>query len=270
MKFVTYSNIFIALAAFFHTLTTYLLFEKKPEVDVLIFAFSATLFLYNFIRITKLKTIPAEDHSDHLLWLGKNLKPVTILSIIAFLVTLFLFFFLSKWQMMIVLITGFIGLNYNFSFGKKQLSIRKIPFAKSFIISAVWTCITLIVPLCGHTFYFEGKLFLLCLLFVYVLMIPFDIRDLKYDDSSMKTLPQLFGITGAVVTGIILLLTCSCLAFDIFDKKTAILLSISYCITALVLLVSIKKRNEIFYPLVVDGMMIVQGLLVIGDSRFEI
>lgn len=270
MKFLAYSNIFIAFAALSHTVTTYLLFGKKPETLMLLFVFGATLFLYNFIRITKLKNIPSEEHSDQLIWLGKNLKFVTIITSIAFFGTIVLFFFLSKWQMIIVMTTGFIGLNYNFSFGNKQISIRKIPFLKSFIISVVWTCMTLLIPLCENNFILESETFLLRLLFVYVLMIPFDIRDLKYDDSSMKTLPQLFGKTGAVTIGIILLLTCSCLAFSVFDKNMAIILSMSYGITAFVLLLSIKIRNELFYPIVVDGMMIVQGLLVIGAWGFGI
>jgi len=31
-------------------------------------------------------------------------------------------------------------------------------------------------------------------IFIIILMIPFEIRDLKYDDENLKTLPQLIGV----------------------------------------------------------------------------
>jgi len=166
--------------------------------------------------------------------------------------------------MIIVLSMGLIGLSYNLSFGKSGMTMRKIPFMKGIWISLVWTAVTLFLPLSVNGFYFDLPVFILRFLFIFTLIIPFDIRDLKYDEASMKTMPQLLGIKGAVFLGWILLLTCMCVAYDIFGSHTALLLSISYLITGIVLLLSIKERREIFYPLVVDGMIILQGLLFVA------
>jgi len=217
-----------------------------------------------------MKTIPSENHSEQLRWVGMNIKTISFITFLSVIGCITLFFFLSRWQMLIVLVMGIIGLGYNIVLTKSGMSIRKIPFTKAIWIASVWAFITLILPLSANGLRFESEIFILRFLFIFILTIPFDIRDLKYDDDKMQTLPQVLEIKGSILFGWILLATCMCLAFSIFNSEIAIILSISYLLTGIVLLFSLKERKEIFYPIVVDGMIVVQAMLVVGWILFKI
>jgi hypothetical protein len=218
----------------------------------------------------KLKTIPSENHSEQLKWVSKNIKLISIFTFLALFGCMVLFFFLTRWQMMIVLGAGIIGLGYNIVITKNGMSLRKIPFMKAIWISLVWTFLTLVLPISENGIYLGDEVFILRFLFIFILTIPFDIRDLKYDDDKMKTLPQVLGVKGSILFGWILLATCMCLAFSIFTSEIAIILSVSYLLTGITLLFSLKERKEIFYPMVVDGMIVLQGMMVVGWVLFKV
>lgn len=217
----------------------------------------------------KLKTIPSENHSEQLKWVSKKIKLISIITFFALLGSFVLFFSLSRWQMMIVMGAGIIGLGYNIVFSKNGMSLRKIPFMKAIWISSVWTFLTLVLPISENGIHLGDEVFILRFLFIFILTIPFDIRDLKYDDDKMKTMPQVLGIKGSILSGWILLATCMCLAFSIFDSEIAIILSASYLLTGITLLFSLKERKEIFYPMV-DGMIVLQAVMVVGWNWFKV
>ena len=69
---------------------------------------------------------------------------------------------------------------------------------KVFVIAAVWMGMTVFVPFQYHHLGFgERALFqgAEIFFFVVVLMIPFEIRDLKYDEPELATIPQVLGVT---------------------------------------------------------------------------
>lgn len=209
-----------------------------------------------------MKTIPSENHSEQLKWVGKNIKTISIITLLSLIGCMTLFFFLSRWQMLIVMVSGIIGFGYNIVVTKNGMSLRKIPFMKAIWISSVWTLLTLVLPISENGIHLGGEVFILRFLFIFILTIPFDIRDLKYDDVIMRTMPQVLGVKGSILFGWILLATCMCLAFSIFHSELAMIISLSYLFTGITLLFSLKERKEIFYPMVVDGMIVLQAILV--------
>lgn len=88
---------------------------------------------------------------------------------------------LLKWLIIVTL-----GLLYNSSFLENH--IRKIPLLKVFYVGVTWALINswLILP----NFHFE--IFMISLLFITALVLPFDIRDMK--DDKVVTFPQLIGV----------------------------------------------------------------------------
>jgi hypothetical protein len=212
----------------------------------------------------KMKTIPSENHSEQLRWVGKNIKTISIITLLSLIGCMILFFFLSRWQMLIVMLSGIIGFGYNIVIAKNGMSLRKLPFMKAIWIASVWTFLTLVLPLSEKGIQLGGEVFILRFLFIFILTIPFDIRDLKYDDDRMRTMPQVLGVNGSILFGWILLATCMCLAFSVFDSKMAGILSLSYLFTGIILLFSLREKKEIFYPMVVDGMIVLQAVLVVA------
>jgi hypothetical protein len=61
-------------------------------------------------------------------------------------------------------------------------------------------------------------------LFVLALCIPFEIRDLKYDEITLRTLPQLVGIKTAKIIGLLLLLHIPLLEF--LEENTSTFLGV--------------------------------------------
>jgi len=83
------------------------------------------------------------------------------------------------------------SLFYNLRTGNKWLSWREWGAFKILIVALVWAALTVYVPSGGRMqvpFYTAAA----TVLWVLMLIIPFDIRDLSLDEESLKTLPRLF------------------------------------------------------------------------------
>lgn len=87
---------------------------------------------------------------------------------------------------------------------RPEVSLRLVPGLKIFVIALVWSGVAVLIPVLQNEFKIDkAVLFLLVQYFlvVVVLMIPFEIRDLKYDLKSLRTLPQILGINKTKVLG---------------------------------------------------------------------
>lgn len=81
----------------------------------------------------------------------------------------------------------------HFHFQKNLHLLRNIPGLKLFLIAFSWAGITVLFPLIQN--YMSIRItdwitFIQRFLFVLVITIPFDIRDINYDNNELKTLPQ--------------------------------------------------------------------------------
>lgn len=258
MKYIAFSNLWISIAAAAQTLLSYFISGKRVDVFYLFFIFCATLFCYSVLRIIKLKGILPENYSHQMHWVNSHLKFITFLLLFSFAGIGVFFFFLTFLQQLLILGAGIISLGYNLPLFNRKITLRKIPFIKSILIAGVWTLATYIIPLSESELFFYWPEFLLRFFFFYVISIPFDIRDLKYDDASMKTLPQLVGKSGAVFLSWILLITCYCISFEVYENTIAIPFTIGFLLTGIAVTFSLKERKDLFYPMIIDSMMIVQ------------
>jgi hypothetical protein len=141
-------------------------------------------------------------------------------------------FFLSNHYFAILFVCILAGIGFLFSFWHLNISIQKLlivsgvfvlwyPFfrkygwLKLFFVSFTVTFITVYIPFQSQNslsseFYnnFVQRFFWLT-----SLLIPFEILDSKTDDTSMKTLPQLFGIDASKLFGILLVISFVILEF---------------------------------------------------------
>lgn len=149
-----------------------------------------------------------------------------------------------------------------------RMAIRALPGVKIFMIALVWTGVTLILPI-----YIDGRpidaeiglAVIQRLLFMIAITIPFDMRDLKYDHESLKTLPQLLGYERSRKLGIMLLAICVGISFLMMAQgwiswPIAIKSSGVYII-ALVLVLRLKQEvSDRYFTLLLDGTMLLLGL----------
>ena len=97
--------------------------------------------------------------------------------------------------------------------------------------------------------------------YVLAVTIPFDIRDLKYDWPSQKTIPQFFGIFGAKAIGVILLLFFDGYMISILDDLMFNPLFHSAVVIQIVLVIYMnEKRPDSYCAGLIDGSIALLGL----------
>jgi hypothetical protein len=176
------------------------------------FAFLGTFVTYNFHRLIRNKTFRKEAiATGRSTWLDRYRLMIVVLSAISAIAAAAIFFFLPIVPLSLLLlagcavIVGFYALPVPL-FGKP---LRQIGGLKSLWIVAVWTVMIAVPPLNR-----EKDLQWLDLahvaLFAWIQILPFDIRDARYDPPGMRTLPQVLGIRGTRWLGTFLLLALGC------------------------------------------------------------
>jgi hypothetical protein len=109
--------------------------------------------------------------------------------------------------MLLLGVLFFVTLSYRFRWFRYQgrsTALSEFPYLKSLLVAVVWTFICSMIP-SG----LEQKNTLLYVsFFIYFLglSIPFDIRDLKKDAPSRRTIPQIFGVATARTLSLLLIL----------------------------------------------------------------
>ncbi len=198
-NFYISANIHVALAVWCLVKITLMIYGIQSDLTPF-FCFVATVTSYNFIRIYHAK----ELKPFMLQWTIRNqsiLKIVIGLGLVV-LAILSVQLTLLSWVWMIVFFAA--TLFYIIPYSKHRQSLRGTAGVKLFLISLTWAGVTVIFPLVQNHISLDINvvwIFLQRLLFVIAITIPFDIRDVNFDNERLHTLPQKFGITGAKIIG---------------------------------------------------------------------
>lgn len=177
-------------------------------------------------------------------------------------------YFISRKLLYTSAILGVISLLY-FMPG---VQLRNLPGVKAMVVSIVWAIVSVYVPTMSEHFLIDNTITLYILaertLFILSLCIVFNIRDIAHDRlSGVKTLPTLAGVKISKAIAVICLLVSGVFSVVIYWQGTytetalaAILTSLT--ITILLVLKCSEKSSEYYYLFGIDGMMLLQALLV--------
>ena len=245
------------------------------------FTFFATIFLYNFQRAVKFSAekqrIAGRNH-----WMFRNRRAIWLWVIVSGLVAFFLLWQLPARDWAVLALAGALSVAYVtpvFYWQRKRLDLREIPGLKLPLIAITWVITGIIFPLVHHEAMSWLSLNALSvvagekLLFIAAITIPFDIRDLPYDRPQMRTIPQLIGARKATVVAITLALLAACLCIYqlilslIQPMQLAVLIS-SYFITILLLFLSFRKQEELYYTGWLDATIFIQAFSFILVSYY--
>lgn len=272
-----FSNIFIALCAVAQALVTYQLLKVKPDIYVLGLLFSSTLALYNFSIVLSKPKNPEISKSSRVRWIFSHYRLMISISIIAVFSIIPLSLFLSTSSKILLLALALISIAYNlplFSIQDKKFGLRNIPGIKLFLIASVWALSCVLLPILelesnkaislsiNDTILLIAKRFL----FIAAIAVPFDIRDIYQDKFyELKTIPVLFGEKWSLLVcqgflGAYLFLLI--LFNDQFDADI-IGLSLTIILCGWLIFKSKWKKNEYYYFLFLDGILILQYLMLI-------
>jgi hypothetical protein len=202
-NFYINASIHVALAVVSLYVFTCIEFELKVYTEVLIFVFLSSITGYNFVKYAPLAKL-------HHRSLTQQLREIQIFSFVMFIGLIICLFYISLKVVLICTILGAITLLYAIPVGRKNL--REVSLLKVFVIAFIWAVTTHILPFISDSFQWEDfpniitVQFFERMLWVVLLMIPFEIRDLRFDKKYLKTLVSTFGIKLVKINSIGLLL----------------------------------------------------------------
>ncbi len=282
VRFFLYSNLFISCCILAYTAkTALLLYGNNGSIYVNTLAFSATLLFYCFHRINKRRFLIAnENMEERNNWMSQNKTLYYILIALASVSLVTELFFMPFKTYLVFVPVGILGLGYTFPVipTKKGLKrLRDISWLKTLWIAFAFSWLTSLLPVIFITSLSSvlnpSVLFILFrnFLFLFAICIPFDIRDMSFDKTKgVHTLPVIAGAKTSIyiaITSLLIFIALVCTQFLYFNLniKQASALLISAFLTIIALFFAEKKRPAIFYPLLFDGAMLLQWILVFAS-----
>lgn len=264
------SNFFVALNAASLVAETFILTGETIRILPVSVVFFSTILVYSFHRLIKISKLNFPDSTENPARYINELK-ATCLIASAFLIVLL--FYSKGDELFFLLPAGLITLGYSvslFRYSNKYINLRSLPYAKVFIISLMWTLLTVSFPLLKNEIATGYVLiFLERFLFLMAITIPFDIRDMDSDKSEgLKTIPLLAGVDGAKRLSYLLLVVFILLCLVTFisgfhGKQQCLALVLSGGITVFMISRIRTKNPPSFYSFGMEGMSLLQFLLIL-------
>ena len=260
IRFFINSNIWVAFCVLGLTASSGILLDTT-DFKVAQFVFFATIFAYNFQRIARINQGEGHARKD---WLIKNKTAVCLLMLFAITMAVYAVFNFKLNTQIAILFTTAASILYPFG-------LRKIPFAKIFIISFVWMSSTMLLLVIENNISISQNIILHLVarfLFVFAITIPFDIRDLKHDAQTLRTIPLFFGAARARFIALFALFICGIISvFQYFDLglifPNLLALILLYLSASILILKSDEHKGEKYFSFWVESLSIFSYLFLV-------
>ncbi|MEP6952358.1 MAG: UbiA family prenyltransferase [Ginsengibacter sp.] len=268
-EFVLFTSIFISACSVALCIQTNLLMHLPLNTfSFYCFVFGATLAQYNLHYLVKTTAV---KNSLRLVWSSKNKIVHKVLFGAGVALILFSFMSFRLHHFIILAVLGAIGFLYSFPvipFGEKR-RIKDYGFLKIITLALLWTLVTVWFPI--NSLLFENNIFIFVFLkrfvFLFVLCLLFDIRDIEIDrKENIKTLAVFLGKEKSYLFAycfLIIFIILSFLQFFYFDDiRVLIAMLLSAAATFFVIELTKKTNSDFVYLAGIDGMMLLQAMLV--------
>lgn len=280
-SFFIHSHLLLAFAAVALAVATQVQFGMNPHTNAcLALIFFATLLDYNFHRYKAVRSVAGAESIEKLAWAAQHLKLVKFLIVISFSGLLISLPFVSRAILFALVPLAFISFIYSFSFpGKPNQSFRllKIPGLKTLMIAIVWSAATVLVPVLQLEEPINQMNVLLIFAerftFIFAIAIPFDIRDMEADKLlSIKTIPQMVGKSNALRISNLLLVISFTIATGLYLHAYMGFILAAYLVSIVSTYIFTNnkalKKVAFYYPGILDGCILLHGLLIFMSSFF--
>lgn len=237
------SSIHVALAVVALVYVTVFEYELTIDINLVGFIFFGTISGYNFVKYAGV----ARFHHRSL---TSMLRAIQLFSLLAFITLLYFLYQLPQslyWYLAIPAMATFL---YAVPIIRRK-TLRMFSGLKIFVVALVWAVVTVLIPWLAQMEPINTDVWLTFsqrLLFVVVITIPFEIRDLKYDQSALGTLPQQLGIGVSKWLGVVLMYVG--FALGLFKDEFSCAHSSAFAITGFIcalLLWQAKKDQSKYY-----------------------
>ena len=265
IKFILSHSIFIALCASGLSYQTFVLMKLPFDISVLGLIFFATLAAYNSYWIfckwssdrKKNTSISFSSYASYFILL------------IASSIVLIDYLWFNPDFISYIFIAVVLTLFYSLPFvpNTKIANFKNAGFVKTFLLAITWSFVTVIIP--AHEMLNNHLqeiiiLFLIRFLFMLMLCIIFDSRDVKVD--LLHNLQSLATDVNSKVLSIIMVVILIIYTMLLFwlqpilsnQRHLFVLMSTGF-LTFIIYILSLKKRGYYFYYFLVDGIMLLSS-----------
>ena len=261
-EFYIYSNFHVSIAAFCLTKLTLLRYNVN-ENTIPFFVFFATITSYNFIRFYNINTIQPLIS----VWIKTHKKLLISLNFISVVFLLKLSLDLNSKSYIILIPMALSTFFYSVPFLFQRKNLRSMTNLKLFLIIITWAGVTVLLPLKNAEIQFSNDVWLIFIqrvLFLFAIIIPFDIRDLDFDNPEIKTLPQTLGVKKSKIIGVVALFLFFMIELvrGLKTESTLLTTILIAVISMLFLIFSNKKQNQFYSSFWVESLPIVWFLLM--------
>lgn len=261
------SSIHVALAVYALGWITLIQFDVSYDENILYFIFFATITGYNFVKYFGIAKFHHRSLTD-------ALKIIQVFSLVCFLLLCYFAMQLQLKTLISIGVFGLITFLYAIPFLPKnfyldnQQNLRDVSGLKVYVIALVWTGVTVFLPLINDDVHLNADVYITAFqrfVFVVVLMLPFEIRDLKFDSLKLATIPQKIGVKYTKIIGFFLLLLLFVSEFfkDELSYESLLKTLIIVLITICFVFFTNKKRNRYYSSFWVESIPIIWLLIIL-------
>jgi len=262
------SSIHVAIAVCSLLYLTVFEYDIELTSELVGFVFFGTITAYNFVKYAGVARFHHRSLTD-------KLRVIQVFSLLSFGM---LVYFATKLPPNLYWLMGSLGV-VTFLYavpvlGKKTL--RMLSGFKIFAVAIVWAGITVLAPWLAITDVISTDVWLTfvqrCLI-VIVLTIPFEIRDLRYDETALGTLPQKLGVTTTKWVGVLVMYLGFSLDLfkDDFSCAHSSAFAMACFLCALGLWGAIEDQKKYYASFVVESIPIAWlGIFYLLKYYFEI
>ncbi|MGA1226722.1 MAG: hypothetical protein ACO3VF_05680 [Tamlana sp.] len=267
-NFYVNSSIHVAFSVVSLTWITMMDCNINIDIDMLMFVLFSSITGYNFVKYFGV----AKFHHRSL---ANWLKAIQIFSFFCFLLMFFYAFKLHVKTLCYIAGFGAVTFLYAIPFLPKRLfvdskhNLRSIGGLKIYLIALVWSGVTVFLPLIESDYHVNGDIVISAIqrfMFIIVLMLPFEIRDLRYDSLKLSTVPQKIGVKQTKRIGVLLLIIFFLLEFlrDEKDALSILILMLISTLTLVLLVFSKIEQGKYYSSFWVEGVPIIWLILYIA------
>jgi 4-hydroxybenzoate polyprenyltransferase len=271
-----YGNLLISVAAASLTWVSGVLLGGEVRWEIIVLVFAATLFIYNFDRLLVLKSMAGLKSERHV-WIVRNAGYLIGLVALSVVCMGYLAFSLNWQEIVYVAHLGLVSVLYSlpmFSHSEGKRPLRSFRGLKIFLIAYVWAATTAVLPALdlgkGLFDFHVILLFIERALFIFAVTLPFDIRDYKSDtQSGVITIPHVLGVQKSkwlAYTCTLVFMLLSVLHYNHENWMIAARM-VTGVATLLVIRYTDETRHEYYYTGLIDGLLIIQAMLVWSFER---
>ncbi len=277
LDFLLYSNLFIGACAVALAFTNQLTVEGSVNFDESIwFVFASTIFTYSYLKSNAGQNSSDNGHNQWALQHNQLSKNIQLLSLIA---SACFFWWLPGQTKIIVLALGVFTAFYGFvkiPFLKPDRKLRDYGLVKALFVAAVWSVTTVIVPLQNSAVEPAMMVFLLLRRFMFIaaLTLVFEIKDMASDRQyGLKTVPMVAGITNTKLLAqfvLFALIVINLVQYFFFDVALMNMVAVNLSLLVSIACIQPLKEEtpEVWYYLVIDGLMILQFIFVYLATKY--